>query len=140
MRKLVLIIACLLVAAPAAQADTLVAHEIEKYFYKDGKMEKFEGQYEYSFYVDLEKKTFTRTRVYDYQNRHIRPDETPYEIYGELNSHPGTAARYNLEPLIRAVGKPDEDTVETLIVGSEYVHSLRSTGNTLTITRLKRLS
>ena len=90
-----------------AYAETIVAHETEKYFYNDGKMEKFEGQFENTYLLDMDNDTLTRTRVYDYQTKKITPDETVYQIEKTLKCHPTNVGRFGLPPVIRAVGRPD---------------------------------
>lgn len=122
-----------------ARAETIVAHETEKYFYSDGKMDKFEGQYENTYYLDLEKGTLTRTRVYDYQTRKIRPDETVYPLETSLRSHPTHAIRYGLPQVIRAVGRPDKDSVEIVTIDDDYVTTSTSTSKNFVISRAKRL-
>ena len=130
----------LLLAWPVSGfAATLVTHETEKYFYKNGRMEKYDGQFENTYFMDLVNNKLVRTRIYDYQTKKITPDETVYQIQKQLNSHPSTSARYSLQPLIRAVGQPDGDSVELLTIEDDYVHSAVSTPTQLVLSRAKRL-
>jgi hypothetical protein len=136
-----MILAAMLFGLPAAaQAATIVTHETEKYFFQEGRMEKYDGQYEYTYFVDPEKDTFVRTRVYDYQTKKVTPDETVYQVYKDLNSHPGNAERFGQTPVIRAVGRTGPDTVETLIVGEKEVVALQSAGTTSVVSRARRLT
>ncbi len=128
-----------LVLPKTAFAETIVAHETEKYFYKDGTMEKFDGQYENTYYLDIDKNTLTRTRVYDYQTRKITPDETVYPLETDLKSHPTNAARFSLSPVIRAVGRPDKDSVQTVTIDDDFVTTSTSTADTYVFSRAKRL-
>ncbi|PIU39769.1 MAG: hypothetical protein COT00_05220 [Candidatus Omnitrophica bacterium CG07_land_8_20_14_0_80_50_8] len=139
-RKIILLaIAGLWFLPLAAHAETIVAHETEKYFYKDGEMKKFEGQYENTYYLDMDKWTLTRTRVYDYQIRKIKPDDTVYEVDTTLRSHPVHAVHYSLPPVIRGVGRPNDDSVETVAIDDDFVTTSTSTAGTLVISRAKRL-
>ena len=124
---------------PFAFAETIVSHENEKYFFKDGKMEKFEGQYENTYHLNLENNRLTRTRVYDYQSKLITPDETVYQIESTLKSHPTNAARFGVPPLIRAVGRPGKDTVEIILIEDDFVTTSTSMAGTFIFSRAKRL-
>ena len=123
----------------AAHAETIVAHETEKYFYSDGKMEKFDGQYENTYYLDLEKGTLTRTRVYDYQTKKITPDETVYQIETSLRSHPTHASHFGLAQVIRAVGLPDKDSVEIVSMDDDFVTTSTATAGNFVVSRARRL-
>ena len=122
----------------AANAETIVTHETEKYFYKGGKMDRSEGQYENTYYLDMDKNTLTRTRIYDYQTKKITPDETVYQIETTLKSHPTQAARFGVPSLIRAVGRPDKDSVQTVTIDDDFVTTSTSTADTYIISRAKR--
>ena len=123
----------------AQAAQTIVTHETEKYFYKDGFMEKFDGQYEYTYLVDLEHGIVTRTRIYDYQTKKITPDETAYHVEKELNSYPTQSPRYTLPPMIKATAQTGPDDVELLVIEEDYAHTALSSGRQLVISRAKRL-
>lgn len=126
--------------AGAAHAGTVVAHETEKYYYEEGRMQKFEGQFENTYFIDVPKNTLVRTRVYDYQAKRITPDETVYKIEKGLQSDPTNAARFAApRAVIRAVGNPDPDSVEILVIDDDNVHSVRSTPSQIIISRAKRL-
>ena len=139
MKKLFFLALVFLILPAGANAETIVTHETEKYFYKDGKMEKFDGQYENTYFLDMDKNTLTRTRVYDYRTRRITPDETVYPLETDLRSHPTNAARYSLTPVIRAVGRPDKDSVQTVMIDDDFVTTGTSTADTYVISRSKRL-
>ena len=119
--------------------DTIVAQETDRYFYKDGKILRYEGQMEYTYYLDMEKDLLTRTRIYDRINRKVTPDETVYHIEKQLLSHPTSSERYVLLPVIRAVGQTDSDTVELLAIESGFVNIVTSTNNEMVLSRAKRL-
>ena len=123
----------------ANAGQTIVAHETDRFFYKDGKVLRYEGQYEYTYFLDLDKDVLTRTRVYDYLNKKITPDETVYHIEKQLLSHPANSERYVLPPVIRAVGQTNADTLETLIIEEGFVNVAASSTNEIVISRAKRL-
>ena len=129
----------LLICQNAFALQTIVTHETERYFYKNGIMERYDGQNEYTYLVDLERGILTRTRIYDYQSKKITPDETSYRIEKELNSYPLQSPRYNLPPMIKATAKVGNDDVELLVVEEDYVHTTLSTGRQLVVSRAKRL-
>ena len=128
-----------ILCGPAHAGETIVAHETDRYFYKDGKIQRFEGQFEYTYYLDLDKETLTRTRVFDTVNQKITPDETVYHIEQQLLSYPGSSERYSLTPVIRAYGQTNADTVELLAIEEHFVNVVSSSANELTISRAKRL-
>ncbi len=124
----------------SAHADeTIVTHEIERQYFKDGSLLKLEGQYEYTYYLDLEKNILTRTRVYDFVNKKVTPDNTEYHMERQLLSHPTNADRYILTPVIRAAGQTSADTVELIVIDDAYVQTTSSTSNELVVSRAKRL-
>jgi hypothetical protein len=123
----------------AFAASTIVAHEEVKYFLRDGKMEKYEGHLEYTYFLDLEKNQLIRTRIYDYQTKKITPDETVYQIQSQLNSHPFNADRYGVTPSIRAFGQPDADTSELLVIKNDVVESMVSSPRSVIVSHFKRL-
>ena len=134
-----LFLSALLIFPGVASAETIVTHEVEKYFYKDGKIEKFEGQFENTYYLDREKNILTRTRIYDFQTKKITPDETSYQIETTLRSHPANAPYYSLAPLIRAIGRPDGDTVQIVMIDDHFVTTCTSTADTYVLSRATRL-
>ena len=123
----------------AARAETIVTHETEKYFYSDGKMQKFDGQFENTYYLDFDKQTLTRTRMYDCQSKKIMPDETVYQLESTLRSHPTNAAHFNLQPVIRGIGRPDKDSVQVITIDDDSVTTSTSTADTFVISRANRL-
>ena len=140
MRKMVLLTLVTLGFQPlAARAETIVAHETDKYFFSDGEMKKFEGQNENTYYLDNDKWTLTRTRVYDYQTKRITPDDTVYQVETSLRSHPTKALLFSLKPVIRGVGRPDKDTVEIVSIDDDTVTTSTSTAGNFTIARAKRI-
>ncbi|OIO38410.1 MAG: hypothetical protein AUJ72_02610 [Candidatus Omnitrophica bacterium CG1_02_46_14] len=122
-----------------ALAETIVAHETEKYFFSGGEMKKFEGQHENTYYLDTNKWTLTRTRIYDYQTKKITPDETVYQVETSLRSHPTKSMLFGLPPVIRGVGRPDKDSVEIVTIEDDTVTTSTSTAGNFTIARAKRL-
>ena len=141
MRNFLIAAGCfgLVLLAGFARAETIVSHETEKFFYKEGKMQKFDGQYENTYYLDMDKNILTRTRIYDYQTRKITPDETVYPLETDLRSHPTNAAHFSLPPVIRAVGRPDKDSVQTVTIDDDFVTTSTSTAGIFVISRAKRL-
>ncbi len=123
----------------ADNGETVVTHETDRYFYKDGRMLKLANQFEYTYYLDLEKDTLTRTRVYDFLNKKITPDETVYHIEKQLLSHPTSAERYILKPVVRAVGQTSSDTVEMLVIEDRFVDIVTSTADEMVISRGRRV-
>lgn len=136
----VLALACLAPAvASAAAARTVVSHEEEKYFYEGGRMQRFEGQFEHTYHLDPERGIVTRTRLYDYRTKRITPDDTVYAIQKELRSDPSQSQRYALAPVVRAVGRPDEDHVEVLTINDREVVSAVAAPGRLVVSRARRL-
>ena len=123
----------------AGSSETIVTHETDRYFYKDGRMLKLENQYEYTYFLDLEKDTLTRTRVYDFLNKKITPDETVYHIEKQFLSHPTNAERYILKPVVRAVGQTSADTLEMLVIEEGFVDITTSTADELIVSRGRRV-
>ena len=122
-----------------AETQTIVTHETERYFYRGGRMEKFDGQFEYTYLLDTDKETLIRTRIYDYQTKKITPDETVYQVQKQLRSHPDRSMRYALPTVIRAFGQTDVDTVELLSIEDSNVTFAKSTSDEMMISRAKRL-
>jgi hypothetical protein len=131
--------AAFLLSCAGASAETIVTHETERHFYKDGKLLKLEGQYEMTYLLDLEKDTLTRTRIYDYLNKKITPDETVYHMQRQLLSHPTNAERYVLAPVVRGVGQTTADTLEMLVIQEDFVETVSSNGGEMTISRGRRI-
>jgi hypothetical protein len=138
--SLFLLSSIFLLPSVSAHADeTIVTHEIERQYFKDGSLLKLEGQYEYTYYLDMEKNILTRTRVYDFVNKKVTPDNTEYHMERQLLSHPTNADRYILTPVIRAAGQTSADTVELIVIDDAYVQTTSSTSNELFVSRAKRL-
>ena len=138
--RIVCFVAVLLAMTVNARADqTINAHETDRYFYKDGKVLRYEGQFEYTFYLDLDKNTLTRTRVFDTVNKKVTPDDTVYHIEQQLLSHPSNADRYSLDPVVRAIGQTDSDTIESVAIEQGFVNIVSLSGNEIVISRCKRL-
>lgn len=133
------IVGFLLALASTARAETIVAHETEKYFYQNGEMKKFEGQNEYTYDYDAINNKLVRTRVYDYQAKKIFPDETVYRIQNQLDSHPSNAASHGVPPILKAYGEPDTDSTEVVTIDADFVHSLKVAGGQVVISRARRL-
>lgn len=129
-----------LCAADSAWGATVVARETDKYFLKTGKMTRYDGQFETTYEVDLEKGVVRRMRLYDFNARQIVPDDTVYQIEKDLLSMPGKHNRYILPPVVRAVGKPDADSVEILVIEETAVTTARSTSNQLIVSYGRRLN
>ena len=126
--------------APVSALDeTIVAHETERHFYKNGRFLKLEGQFETTYLLNLDKDTLTRTRVYDFLNKKITPDETIYHMDHQLLSHPSNAERYVLRPVIRAVGQTGADTLEMLVIEEKFVETVVSSEDELVISRARRI-
>ena len=138
-RSWILTLSALVFAVPAFAGDTIVAQETDRYFYKDGKVLRYEGQFETTYFLDLDKDTLTRTRIYDTVNKKVTPDETVYHIERQLLSHPANSERYGMVPVIRAVGQTNADSVELLAVEEHFVNAVSSTGTEMVLSRSKRL-
>lgn len=133
----VLACAALLAACGAAAAETIVGQETEKYFFRDGKFEKYDGQFEYTYLLEAD--TLTRTRIYDIHEKRVVPDETVYRVQRQLQSDPVNAARHSLRPALKAVGQPDADSIETVIVEKDTVITAKATGDYLIVAKCKRI-
>jgi uncharacterized protein YceK len=141
MRKLLIVLAAsIFLAGPAsAEVQTIVSHEEEKYFYAGTDMRKYDGQFENTYLLDMSKGTVTRTRYYDFQTKKITADETVYKIQSQLDSDPNNATRFGVPPFLRAVGSPDTNSIEILIIRPDTVISALSTPTELVISRGRRL-
>ena len=139
-KALFIVLPVILLCQGFADAQTIVTHETEKYFYQDGRMEKFDGQYENTYLLDAEQEKLTRTRVYDYQKKEVRPDNTVYAIDTLMDSHPRQASKHNLPPVITAVGKPSDNSAEVLVIRADSVESSMAEGDRLIVSRAERLS
>ena len=128
-----------LLCANAWAGETIVTHETDRYFYKDGRMVKLSGQFEMTYFLDLDKDTLTRTRVYDFQNNKITPDETVYHMQRQMLSHPTNSERYILKPVIRALGQPSADSMEMLVIEEKAVEVVTSSADELIISRGRRI-
>ena len=126
-------------AAFAFEGETIVTHETNRYFYKDGQVMKLQNQYEMTYYLDLDKNTLTRTRIYDFLNDKITPDETVYHIEKQLLSHPTNADRYVLKPSVRAVGQTSADSIELIVIQDKTVETVGSSSEEMVISRSKRM-
>lgn len=127
------------ISAAPAYAVTIETHETERYFFKDGKYTRFDGQFEHSYFFDAKKNMLIRTRTYDYQSKRVTSENTAFYVQRTLNSHPTNADNFGLLPVVRAVGRPDPDTLEILMIEDETVQSAISTGTSLIVSRSKRL-
>lgn len=119
--------------------QTIVAHETDRYFYKGGKILRYEGQFETTYYLDLDQNTLTRTRIFDSVNNKITPDESVYHVEKQLLSHPTNSERYVLAPVVRAVGQTSADSIEMVTIEEHFVNIVSSTGDEMVISRCKRL-
>ena len=126
-------------ASTASAEETVVTHETERFFYKDGRQLKLEGQYEMTYFMDLDKDTLTRTRIYDFLNNKITPDETVYHIERQLLSHPTNADRYILKPVVRAVGQTSSDSLEMLVIEDKFVEAVTSSADEFVVSRARRM-
>ncbi len=125
---------------PSAFAETIVTHETEKYFYENGQMKRYDGQYEQTYLLDREKNTLTRTRIYNYHDKQIIPDETVYEIQNDPD--PGLSDNlpvHRPSTVIQAVGQPEARTVELLIVRDGTVTSSVARDGELIVSQADRL-
>ena len=125
--------------AGQASAETIVTHETERHFYKDGHLMKLDNQFEVTYLLDLDNDSLTRTRVYDFLNKKITPDETVYHIERQLLSHPTNSERYVLKPVVRAVGQTSADTLEMLVIEEGFVETVSSNGSELVLSRGRRI-
>jgi hypothetical protein len=126
-----------------ADSEKIIAIEIDGYNYNlsgDGKMEPYKPEFEIT-YVRV-KDEVCRVGVYNTRTKEVIPDNTIYKIQRELWSDTtkkiSTQADLGI-PNIRAIGQPGTDSIEILTIGEEFVLSVRSTGNHLTISKLKRI-
>lgn len=134
---LLIVLVVLLACRTAFAGETITAQEVEGYFYADGEMKRSKGQFEITYYI--EGNTVTRTRVYDFDKKQVIPDDTVYQIQRQLLSDPTRGASLSGKPIIRAIGQPGLDAVETLIIGDTFIQSVKSTSDYFVISRLKRI-
>ena len=117
--------------------ETITAQEVEGYFYADGEMKHSKGQFEITYY--LEGDIITRTRVYDLNRKEVIPDNTVYQIQRQLSSDPSSGLPRLRPPLMRAIGQPGADAVEILMIGENFIQSVKSTSDYFVISRYKRI-
>ncbi len=141
MKKHILLISLLFLSCtPNSNAgETIVTDETETYFYADGKMEKSNGQFEITYYIEDDK--ITRTRVFDKNKKEDIPDDTAYILQKQLSSDPSNKFHINGvdKDVIRAIGQPGLDAVEILVIQKDFVQSCKSTSDYFVITRAKRI-
>ena len=135
---IIFIIWILLGIAPehAVCGQTIVAREVEGYFYSDGKMEKTPGQFENTYYY--EGNTIKKIKVHDFKIKKTEEDDTIYHVQRQLISDPGINMSVS-DPVIRAIGQPGMDAVEILVVGEKYIQAVKSTSSYFVINRFKRI-
>lgn len=126
--------------APAGASETITGKEIQAFFYSDGKMKKSEPQFEITYFINGD--SITRTRVYDFKKKEVIPDNTTYNIQRQLFSdvlspmHEADKALGGKD-VIRAIGQPGMDAVETVVISGDYINSYKSTSDYLVISRQK---
>ena len=82
---------------------------------------------------------YSRTRIYDFLNKKITPDETVYHIEKQFLSHPTNSERYTLKPVVRAIGQTSADTLEMLVIEEGFVDVTTSTADELIVSRGRRV-
>jgi hypothetical protein len=130
------LIVCL-TCSVALAGETITAQELESYFYAKGEMKRSKGQFEITYYI--EGNTVTRKRVYDPSKKEVIPDNTVYYIQRQLLSDPTKRLSFSGKWIIRAIGQPGTDAIEILMIGDNFIQSVKSTSNYFVITRLKRI-
>lgn len=129
---------------PSATAgQTISTREMQGFFYADGKMEKSDPQFEITYFIEGDK--ITRTRVYDFKNKKVIPDNTAYQILRHLSSDPSAPIHEADKALggkdvLRAIGEPGMDAVETLVITKDAVASYKSTSDYMVISRSEIIS
>ncbi len=123
-----------------AEPQTITTHETEKVFFRDNTTEKFEGQYEMTYFFDVSTHELVRTRIYDFVTKKVKPDNTVYTVQKDLNSHPQNASKFGLPPVIRGFAQTGPDQVELIQIDGDEVYTSTSTNNSLVVARAKRLS
>ncbi|OPX96685.1 MAG: hypothetical protein A4E59_01025 [Syntrophorhabdus sp. PtaB.Bin027] len=125
-----------------ADWEKIVAKEIDGYFYNlsDSKMEPYKPEFEITYHRIGDE--IRRVGVYNTRTKEIIPDDTVYKIQRQLWSDP--TKKLSLQATfdkmnIRAIGQPGTDSIEILTFGKDFVLSVRSTGDHLTISKLKRI-
>ena len=103
-------------------------------------MKKSEPQFEITYFINGD--SITRTRVYDFKKKEVIPDNTTYNIQRQLFSdvlspmHEADKALGGKD-VIRAIGQPGMDAVETVVISGDYINSYKSTSDYLVISRQK---
>ena len=133
-----------LVFLPSVHAgQTISTKEVQGFFYADGKMEESDAQFEITYFVEGDK--ITRTRVYDFKKKQVMPDSTVYQIQRQLLSDPAhpvhkTDKALGGKDVIRAIGQPGLDAIETIVITEQNVTSYKSTSDYLVISRQEIIS
>ena len=118
-------------------SNTIVAEEIESYLLSPGESKRFEGQYQVTYFVDGD--TVVRERITDYQTKEVKADGTVYQIQRQLISDPTNPRPWTAETVIRAIGQPGNDEVETLSISKDSVITARSNRDYILVSRSRRL-
>ena len=138
-KVLVLVFLFFLPCRLAVCAETIQTKEVESFFYADGKMERAEGNFEITYYIEGD--SITRTRVFDLLKKEVIPDDTIYYRQSKLNSDPKSPLHQEAidNSVIRAIGQPGTDAIEILSITDDFVLSCKSTNDYFVISRAKRI-
>ncbi|MDZ4209981.1 MAG: hypothetical protein U1C56_02270 [Candidatus Curtissbacteria bacterium] len=139
MKKILILVFLLVPCRFAICGETIHTKEVESFFYADGKMERSEGNFEITYY--LEGDSITRTRVFNLSKKEVIPDDTVYYRQSKLNSDPKSPLHLSTfdNAVIRAIGQPGTDAVEILSITDDFVLSCKSTNDYFVISRAKRI-
>jgi hypothetical protein len=133
----VIVLLTLIGAGFVCAGEIVTFQELESYFYVDGKLERSEGRFESSYYI--EGNTITRIRVTDLKNNEIQFDKTTFSIDRNLRSDPTKGLGLQGKGVVRATGRCGIDGVEMLSITEQFLVSVRSTSDFFEISRSKRI-
>jgi hypothetical protein len=131
-------------AAALSQPQTIVGVQTGGWHFADSQMKNTSDQFEITYQVTGD--TVIRTKVYDRKKDQTIPDHTEYIILSHLESHSmkvlssksGTPQKGMFPPVVRAVGQPGTDAVEILVIGADFIQSVKSTSDYFVISRFRR--
>jgi hypothetical protein len=123
-------------SGPVFCGETIYAKETNSFFYKNGKIEQSEGQFENTYLFEGNK--IIRTRVYNIKNKEIITDNTIYTIHKGLASDPNMNLS-SKKSIIRALGQPGTDAIEILVIdfNGSQMNSIKSTADYFVISHYK---
>ena len=140
MKKTCIVFFILIIVFPGRlKAETVVAREVENFYYDNGRIEERPVHRENTYVVEDNK--ITRTQIRNLESQEAVPDDTVYEIQRQLVSDPTNELRAADDlHTVRAVGAPDPDSIEVLSIhGDDTLETFTFMAGHLEVSRFKRI-